>query len=514
MRGPHATERGLRYRAAACITALVVLAACVTMARRSPCATCTVEELELTDANGVPVRGRLYMPPASGRVPAVIVAHGYLANLAFMEVPWATDLAAMGAATVFVDRRGHGRSPGGGAFAGHASSGHPPDLAAALTFARGDERIDPAHLALLGHSDGATAALVAASVDPHVRATVAISASVAPSQIVNPVTPRHLLLVYGEDDGYVLHDTDRELIAAATRGVLDGPGTATTLAGFNARRLVRVPNTGHIDVLFSGAARRASLSWLGDALELGPAAVQTSSRSGWVIGGALALLVTLATALPADRGAQSTAAASGQHALLLAVAWPVCLATALLARHLLPLLPLQEGDVVLALLAGMAMAGALAAMVGAVRARHGSPADGHDLTNETLASSILYGLALAGPTIIILSLLLQHYFDAWPSYARTIATLTIAASALPAFHLLATALRGLSHMRRGIVLLLLACMTVLLARVMLPRMSVLPGYLLAASLIFAAAPACTATATGVFGALLFARAAAAVCAWR
>jgi alpha-beta hydrolase superfamily lysophospholipase len=164
----------------------------------------------------------------------VVVCHGYLANLAFMEIPWAADLTRLGLGALFLDRRGHGRS-GGTLWPRPAQSQRlddlEPDVAAAITYLSVEQPlIDPTRIALLGHSDGATAAITAASRDWNVRATVAVSASVAPWQFVNHIAPQNLLLVYGAADSFVLNDTDGALIARGTRGYLTGAGSFGDLA--------------------------------------------------------------------------------------------------------------------------------------------------------------------------------------------------------------------------------------------------------------------------------------------
>lgn len=120
----------------------------------------------------------------------------------------------------------------------------------------------------MGHSDGATAALIAASRDWDVSATIAVSASVAPAYLVNHVAPQNLLLIYGDSDRFVLDHTDRSLIWNATRGVLDDAGRVGSFADGTARQLVRIPGAGHINVLSSGTSRSEVLTWLRSAFGL------------------------------------------------------------------------------------------------------------------------------------------------------------------------------------------------------------------------------------------------------
>jgi len=95
------------------LVATVVFLASVWMANARICPGCRVIPLHVELSDGSRVRARLYIPTdAVTPMPAVVVCHGYLANLAFLEIPWAADLTHLGAAALFLDRRGHGRSNG------------------------------------------------------------------------------------------------------------------------------------------------------------------------------------------------------------------------------------------------------------------------------------------------------------------------------------------------------------------------------------------------------------------
>jgi len=264
------------------------------MANRSLCGQCSTQEIWLRLRDGTPIYSRLYTPSLSARpLPAVVVGHGYLANLGFMEVPWAADLTQLGIASLFVDQRGHGRS--GGRLWPHTTGGEPlidasPEIKAAIAYLRSlAPLVDPSRIALIGHSDGGTAVIMAASADWDIAATVSLSASVAPWEFVNHVAPANLLLVYGEDDHFVLQHTDELLIRSATRGYLDGEGTVGQLSDGSARRLLRIPGRGHIDLAYSEAARRPALEWLEGSLGLDGRIILSAPRTGWVVTGVVLL---------------------------------------------------------------------------------------------------------------------------------------------------------------------------------------------------------------------------------
>jgi dienelactone hydrolase len=246
------------------------------------------------DAPTGTVRGTLFVPPGrADPLPLVLVAHGYLASGRFMLVPWAADITALGAAALFIDRPGHGDSggqlwPRPPPVEVRDPDELAPDLAAAISYARRlGPRIDPARVALLGHSDGGTAVLLAASADWDVRATVAISPAAAPYEVLNHIAPRDLLIIFGSGDWIVPPALRTLLIRAATRGHLDGPGRSGAHADASARELLIVPDHGHVSTLFAAGARAASLEWLRDSLSLSARVQLSSLRIGWIMLGLL-----------------------------------------------------------------------------------------------------------------------------------------------------------------------------------------------------------------------------------
>lgn len=513
---------GLRRRAHLAVAAIAagtfVLAAW--HANRSVCEGCTMSEVRLSGAEARPLRGRLYLPAdTTAPLPAVVVLHGHLANLAFVEVPWVSDLTALGCAVLLVDRPGHGRS-GGSWWPRDAPEGDASVDAtgAALAYLRRLPGIDPARLAVLGHSDGGTAAIVAGASDWTLRATVAISASVAPALIVNHVAPRNLLLAYGREDRFVIDDTDTLLISAATRGYLAGPGRRGDLADGSARQLLELPERGHVDVLYSDAARRAVLDWLHAALSTdAPPATLAPDRRGWIATGALAIGVLLACGGGAAPHAPSfPRRAAGRVAVVIAL-WSGALLLAGWLRDHLPAAPGQEGGTVLALLGGTAaVLGATRALLALAVRRHsphrrGGDSRRHRLLVDTARGSAL-GLVVGGGLLY----LLKHLYDAplgagrWGLFALFLPAALAASAALEGWVTWvggrpagATALAGV------------ALATGILAPWLFPRMSVLPVYLLAATVGLAAchrigAPRADAIGGAVMAGVVYARLAAGV----
>ncbi len=577
--------------------ALLLFALSAWQANRQVCPGCTSSDITLALADGTPIHARLYLPPLSVRrssfnpqseirnpqflqgssnpqsavrnpqsLPAVVVCHGYLANLAFMEIPWAADLTRLGLAVLFLDRRGHGRS--GGLLWPRPASGRrlddlEPDIAAAVAYLRAQPFVDPQRIGLLGHSDGATAAITAASADWDIRATAAVSASVAPWDLVNHVAPQNLLLVYGADDHFVLHDTDRALIGRGTRGYVAGPGDFGDLADGSARRLVRVARRGHLDVLYSEVTHREILEWLRRSLGADGPIIPSSARWIWVWAGVGAILigflppVPLRSFLKSLAGQHSDGAAVGRGSLVsrsapaarlppsglsflgfsaalvvLALVWTAgLLHTPWLARHLQAFVPGQEGSVFASLLLGPAItltAGALAVV--AFHRLYSGPQRTGSLRCFSLArrksvrvsavAATVRGFTVASVLFGALKILLLHRYEVHLEAARVVLLLIFLASAIAAFAVLRLWLRWATGGRRfgpAASLLVLAAITALLSSWLFERMSMAPAYLVAAVLLGMSAYEAgqsmrRASGTVVFGGVSLAWLAAVVCA--
>ncbi len=508
-------------RAAANAAALGILILAGWRANRAVCAECTVREVALAAPPGMPLRGRLYLPTSvPAPLPAVVVLHGYLANLAFVEVPWARDLAALGCAVLLVDRRGHGRSGGDWWPPAAASDGvvaQDADAAAALAYLRHLPAIDPSRLAVLGHSDGGTAAIIAGSTDWGLSATVALSASIAPAVLVNHVAPRNLLLTYGGDDHFIVNETDTMLISAATRGYLAGPGRTGNLADGSARRLLEVPDRGHVDLLYSEPARRAVLEWLRVALHAHGAPRLSPDRRGWVAAGALALCALLACA--GGRAApHSPRPWYAARIATLAILWGGSLLLAAWLRGRLAAGPGQEGATILAILgSSAAVLGAGAGLVALAGSRRATVSgDRQRPAPRRVGRDAAWGGALGIAVAGTLLLLLRHLYDAPLSAGRWGLFAVFLAAALAAFSALEAWLGWIGGARAAAAALGgLAAVTAIMSPWLFPRMSVLPAYLLAATLVLAAchrlgAPRTPAVAGAVMAAVVFARLAAGV----
>lgn len=145
------------------------------------------EEVRVVADSSTTLAGALALPPAAssrGRIPAVLLISGsgpQNRDGARVELPgyapWrelSAALSAQGMAVLRLDDRGTGRSTG--RFAGATTDDFARDAAAAVAWLRAHPAIDPARVALVGHSEGGVVALLVANADPALRALVLLGA--------------------------------------------------------------------------------------------------------------------------------------------------------------------------------------------------------------------------------------------------------------------------------------------------------------------------------------------------
>jgi dipeptidyl aminopeptidase/acylaminoacyl peptidase len=109
-----------------------------------------------------------------------VVLHGWGSSSADL-LPAAPGLVTAGLPTLLLDARGHGRSEPTSFM---SMPRFAEDLEAAVAWLRRDPGIDPDRIAVLGHSVGAGASLLAASRDPRLAAVVAISGMAHPAELI------------------------------------------------------------------------------------------------------------------------------------------------------------------------------------------------------------------------------------------------------------------------------------------------------------------------------------------
>lgn len=155
-------------------------------------------EVRIPTSNGKHLFG--WFIAAADVAPAVVVMHGWGANASLM-LAVAQPLHEAGFAVLLLDARGHGRSDDDG-FASLPRFAE--DIEHGLDWLRRHPGIDAARCAVLGHSVGAGAALLAASRRTDVAAVVSVSAFAHPGELLRRMLAQRRI-PYAPVGWYVLH---------------------------------------------------------------------------------------------------------------------------------------------------------------------------------------------------------------------------------------------------------------------------------------------------------------------
>jgi dienelactone hydrolase len=206
---------------------------------------------------GIPVT--VYRPEGSGKMPAVVIAHGFAGSQQLMT-SFALSFARNGYSALTFDFAGHGRNArsmtGDVERIDGATRRLMADVSAIATVARdmGDGRI-----AVLGHSMASDIVVRFAEAEPSVAATIAVSMF---SPAVTAVSPRNLLVIVGDWETTLKREALRA-VALATQPEAPQPGiTYGSFEAGTARRAAFIPHAEHVSVLFNQATMRESLDWL------------------------------------------------------------------------------------------------------------------------------------------------------------------------------------------------------------------------------------------------------------
>ncbi|MBI2853872.1 MAG: alpha/beta fold hydrolase [Chloroflexi bacterium] len=119
-------------------------------------------------SKGHKLSGEMFVPDIPGSHPGVVLCHGLGADRRAVR-PAALELVKQGMAVLIFDFSGHGRS--GGIYDGDSK----PDVIAAFNYLAGSGSVEPARVAIAGHSMGAGAAIQAAAVIRGVSALAVLS---------------------------------------------------------------------------------------------------------------------------------------------------------------------------------------------------------------------------------------------------------------------------------------------------------------------------------------------------
>jgi uncharacterized protein len=138
-------------------------------------------------SHGVPIKG-WFIPAASQslRQPAIVLAHGWCKNAADLLLI-ARTLHQRDFALLLYDARGHGASGADGPITILKMA---EDIVAAIHYLVTRSDVDQNRLGLLGRSIGGSAAIVAASLEPQIRAIVSCSAFADPKTLTRDFLAR------------------------------------------------------------------------------------------------------------------------------------------------------------------------------------------------------------------------------------------------------------------------------------------------------------------------------------
>lgn len=139
---------------------------------------------------GYQLAGTLSLPRSARRrpVPAVVLITGSGQQTRDEEIPIpglenyrpfrqiAEDLVARGIAVLRVDDRGMGGSTGRETLASATTASFADDVRAEVAYLRGRREIDPHRIALVGHSEDGSIAMMIAATDPRISAIVLLAA--------------------------------------------------------------------------------------------------------------------------------------------------------------------------------------------------------------------------------------------------------------------------------------------------------------------------------------------------
>jgi len=291
-----------------------------------------------TVVSGVPVTV-LAPDGAVGRLPGVVVAHGFASSSTIME-SLGVALARAGYVVAMPDFRGHGENaaplplgPDGTVRADVLQD----DLSVVVDWLALQPEVDPEHLGLVGHSMGAGAVVrfaVADATGPQrIDATVAVS---LPSADDVPegdaAVPRDLLLMWGSAERPIFEAAGEEALKAGYPDGVVGQSYGSGADG-TARGTVVVPGVEHIGIVFSPVAAQQMVDWLDSTVAVGSTGhtVAPDSKVLWLLVlliGATVGFVPLARLAFGARRAEPS-----EHAPVVRARWviPATVASALVA---------------------------------------------------------------------------------------------------------------------------------------------------------------------------------------
>ena len=172
-----------------------------------------ISELPVTFGSGeIKLTGRILLPNTGRPMPGAILCHGLGGSYQVMESS-ARIMASQGVASLIFDFHGHGCS--GGVFDGNMVG----DVVDAWHFLSNFSEVDEKRIALIGHSMGAAAAILASrQIIPYTLITLSCPPELPASWLAKPVAVAWLIWTYFA--GHRIHADWQEVFAALTKSKL------------------------------------------------------------------------------------------------------------------------------------------------------------------------------------------------------------------------------------------------------------------------------------------------------
>jgi len=221
-------------------------------------------------AEGIP--GTLFLPespqgklpfldslPPGDRPPAVLLVHGFASDRLGLS-GLARKFAGAGYAVLTIDVQGHGqnRSPFRGSRATNESFF--ADLSAAVDYLRATRHVDGSRIVVMGHSMGAGAVLDYATRDSGIDGAVMISGG---WRLDGPYRPPNALFIFASRDPDFIRGRSRKLAAAIIgRPEIELLRTYGETSRGTAVRVVEVPGTTHMSIVWNDVAAQEIVAWL------------------------------------------------------------------------------------------------------------------------------------------------------------------------------------------------------------------------------------------------------------
>jgi dienelactone hydrolase len=239
------------------------------------------EGVSVTSVSIAGIPATVYRPQGSGKLPAVVIAHGFAGSQQLMK-SFALTFARNGYIALTFDFAGHGRNPspmtGNVERIDGATRRLLDDVSAIAGEARG---LGDGRIAVLGHSMASDIVVRFAERDSAVAATIAVSMF---SPAVTADSPRNLLVIVGDWEPVLKREALRAIGLVPQS---EQPRAGVTYGDFgtgSARRASFIPHAEHVSVLFNPSTMRESLDWLDRSFGVTrSAAADVDQRGPWII---------------------------------------------------------------------------------------------------------------------------------------------------------------------------------------------------------------------------------------